>query len=183
MGRHPNPQKGHRWVRTRHFSHKRLKFVEGFEPGVIARKKYNQDRTGQDNKKSHKSIIFHIFGGKLPVKLLQWNLARGSYVGKVWSLKFKGCKFYRGLKFWLLHWLCLWDLHSVALLHYLWYEVGTLAVDGWPVTFGTERRGLGGPQLAQAPPRIPNVTAHPSTLNSQCINHSIPVLWPVAHRF
>jgi len=24
------------------------------------------------------------------------------------------------------------------------YEVGLLAVDGWVVTFGTERRGLGG---------------------------------------
>jgi len=34
--------------------------------------------------------------------------------------------------------------------------IGTLAVDGWAVTFGTARRGLGG--LA-----IPNVTAHPST--------------------
>ena len=42
------------------------------------------------------------------------------------------------------------------------YEVGTLAVDGWVVTFGTVRRGLGGLQ----PPRpliVPNVTAHPPT--------------------
>jgi len=31
-------------------------------------------------------------------------------VGRVWSLEFKGCKFYRGLKFGLLHWLCLWAL-------------------------------------------------------------------------
>ena len=41
---------------------------------------------------------------------------------------------------------------------------GTLAVDGWAVTFGTARRGLGG---LRAPPRpllvAPNVTAHPST--------------------
>ena len=34
--------------------------------------------------------------------------------------------------------------------------IGTLAVDGWAVTFGTARRGLSG--LA-----VPNVTAHPST--------------------
>jgi len=34
-----------------------------------------------------------------------------------------------------------------------------LAVDGWAVTFGTARRGLGG-LLA-----VPNVTAHPSTVN------------------
>ena len=41
--------------------------------------------------------------------------------------------------------------------------IGTLAVDGWAVTFVTARRGLGGP----SPPRpllaVPNVTAHPST--------------------
>jgi len=38
--------------------------------------------------------------------------------------------------------------------------IGSLAVDGWAVTFGTARRGLGraGPLLA-----VPNVTAHPST--------------------
>jgi len=40
--------------------------------------------------------------------------------------------------------------------------IGTLAVDGWAVTFGTARMGLGGlgprPLLA-----VPNVTAHPST--------------------
>jgi len=44
-------------------------------------------------------------------------------------------------------------------------EVGTLAVDGWTVTFGTARRGLGG--LGWGPPipllAVPNVTAHPST--------------------
>jgi len=34
--------------------------------------------------------------------------------------------------------------------------IGTLAVDGWAVTFGTARRGLGG-LLA-----VPNVTARPS---------------------
>jgi len=42
--------------------------------------------------------------------------------------------------------------------------IGTLAVDGWAVTFGTARRGLGG---LRAPPSpllaVPNVTAHPST--------------------
>ena len=50
--------------------------------------------------------------------------------------------------------------------------IGTLAVDGWAVTFGTARRGLGGYSeegtgRAEAPPSpllaVPNVTAHPST--------------------
>ena len=42
--------------------------------------------------------------------------------------------------------------------------IGTLAVDGWAVTFGTTKRGHG---QAAAPPSliiaVPNVTAHPST--------------------
>jgi len=36
--------------------------------------------------------------------------------------------------------------------------IGTLAVDGWAVSFGTARRGLGSLLLA-----VSNVTAHPST--------------------
>jgi len=39
--------------------------------------------------------------------------------------------------------------------------IGTLAIDGWAVTFGTARRGLGGLLLA-----VPNVTAHPSTVST-----------------
>ena len=46
-------------------------------------------------------------------------------------------------------------------------EVGTLAVDGWAVTFGTVRRGLGGlgsrPVFSCFNLTVPNVTAHPST--------------------
>jgi len=42
--------------------------------------------------------------------------------------------------------------------------IGTLAVDGWTVAFGTARRGP--PRRAAAPPShviaVPNVTAHPS---------------------
>ena len=36
--------------------------------------------------------------------------------------------------------------------------IGTLAVDGWAVTFGTARTAPPSPLLA-----VPNVTAHPST--------------------
>jgi len=42
--------------------------------------------------------------------------------------------------------------------------IGTLAVDGWAVTFGTTRRGLGrwaGPQPAQAPPRCTKCNSPP----------------------
>ena len=42
--------------------------------------------------------------------------------------------------------------------------VGTLAVDGWTVTFGTARRGLGGLQFRPGPSSLyQNVTAHPLT--------------------
>ena len=48
--------------------------------------------------------------------------------------------------------------------------IGTLAIDGWTVTLGTARRGLGekeGPGRAEAPLSpllaVPNVTVHPST--------------------
>jgi len=36
---------------------------------------------------------------------------------------------------------------------------GTLAVDGWAVTFGTVRRGLGGLRLSSPLQAVPNVTA------------------------
>jgi len=43
--------------------------------------------------------------------------------------------------------------------------VYTLAVDGWTVTFGTAKRGLGVAATAAPIPlfAVPNVTAHPST--------------------
>ena len=43
--------------------------------------------------------------------------------------------------------------------------IGTLAVDGWAVTFGTASRGLGGlrPRPCTLLLAIPNVTAQPST--------------------
>jgi len=40
---------------------------------------------------------------------------------------------------------------------------GTLAVDGWVVTLGTVRRGLGGLASPRPVLAVPNVTAHPST--------------------
>jgi len=55
VSRHPDPQKAHPWEMTRHLSHKWLKSVQGFELGGVARKKYNQDRTEQDNKKVTKA--------------------------------------------------------------------------------------------------------------------------------
>ena len=46
--------------------------------------------------------------------------------------------------------------------------IGTLAVDGWSVTFGTARRGLGGagPQSAQSPPRCTKCNSPP--MNGRC---------------
>ena len=42
--------------------------------------------------------------------------------------------------------------------------IGTLAIDGWAVTFSTAKRGLCGLQPRQGPSfSVPNVTAQPST--------------------
>ena len=38
--------------------------------------------------------------------------------------------------------------------------IGTLAVNGWAVTFGTARRGLGGLRPRRVLSSLPNVTAH-----------------------
>jgi len=46
--------------------------------------------------------------------------------------------------------------------------IGTLAVDGWAVTFGTARRGLGGLQITQSPPRCTKYNSPP--INGQCTN-------------
>jgi len=45
--------------------------------------------------------------------------------------------------------------------------IGTLAVDGWAVTFGTARRGLGGVRPALF--AVPNVHPCPP-INGQCTN-------------
>jgi len=50
--------------------------------------------------------------------------------------------------------------------------IGTLAVDGSAVTFGTARRGLGRLRPHQHP-TVPNVTAHPSTASVPTSYYSI----------
>ena len=47
--------------------------------------------------------------------------------------------------------------------------IGTLAIDGWAVTFGTARRiELGGPQPSRAAPRCTKCNSPP--VNGQCTN-------------
>jgi len=53
--------------------------------------------------------------------------------------------------------------------------IGTLPVDGWPVTFGKARRGMGGPQPAQSTPCCTKCKSPP--VNGQCTNF---VLFDVA---
>jgi len=53
------------------------------------------------------------------------------------------------------------------------------AVDGWAVTFGTARRGLG--RLQPHPVTVPNVTAHSSTASVPITrNHCIAMWWSAA---
>ena len=49
--------------------------------------------------------------------------------------------------------------------------IGTLAVDGWAVTFGTARRGLGGLGPVQSPPRCTKCNSPP--INGQCTNFTL----------
>ena len=56
-------------------------------------------------------------------------------------------------------------LHSNVLLHSN-TAIGTLAVYGWAVTFGTAMRDWAGPQPAQAPPRCTECNSPP--INGQC---------------
>jgi len=51
--------------------------------------------------------------------------------------------------------------------------IGTLAVDGWAVTFGAARRDLGGLGPRPVPPPVPNVTAHLSTASVQTSHYSM----------
>jgi len=46
--------------------------------------------------------------------------------------------------------------------------IGTLAVDGWAVTFGTARRGMGGLSPIQAPLHCTKCNSTP--INCQCTN-------------
>jgi len=46
--------------------------------------------------------------------------------------------------------------------------IGTPAVDGWAVTFGTARRGLGGLGPTQSPSRCTKCNSPP--INGQCTN-------------
>jgi len=52
--------------------------------------------------------------------------------------------------------------------------IGTLAVDGWAVTFDTARRGLGWLRPRPCPLlAVPNVTANPSTASVPTSYHSM----------
>jgi len=42
--------------------------------------------------------------------------------------------------------------------HYSNTVIGTLAVDGWAIAFGTAKRGLGGLRPRQSPPRCTQCT-------------------------
>ena len=59
--------------------------------------------------------------------------------------------------------------------------IGTLSVDGWVVTLGTARRGLGGLRPCLVPSslyQLPNVTVHPST--ATIMHHTNFLLFDVA---
>ena len=60
----------------------------------------------------------------------------------------------------------------MAIVLYSEYEVGTLAVGRWAVTFGTARRGLGGAAARPGPSSLYTKYNSPP-INGQCNNHRI----------
>ena len=58
--------------------------------------------------------------------------------------------------------------------------IGTLAVDGWAVTFGTAGWGLDGAEARPSPLlAVPNATAHPSTATSASVQTSYYSMWHI----
>jgi len=53
--------------------------------------------------------------------------------------------------------------------------IGTLAVDGWAVTFGTARMGLAGCGLVQFPPRC--IKSNSPPINGRCTNFIYHSIW------
>jgi len=66
----PNPKKNRPWTEPRHVSHKVWISATWFKLGIGTRKK--KDRTGPE--KSHKRVIFHLFGKKPPIKRSTWKI-------------------------------------------------------------------------------------------------------------
>ena len=67
-----NPKKDQTCVEKRRLSHKAWKSVQRFDLGVGSRKKV---RTGQNSQKSHKVVIFRLFGEKPPLYRLKPKFA------------------------------------------------------------------------------------------------------------
>ena len=66
------PQKDHPCAETRRLSHKAWKSAQWFDLGIRSRTKV---RPGQDSQKSHKVILFHLFGEKPPLYRLKLKFA------------------------------------------------------------------------------------------------------------
>ena len=66
------PQKDHPCAETRRLSHKAWKSVQRFDLRVGSRKKI---RTGQGSQKSHKVVIFRLYGEKPPLYRLKPKFA------------------------------------------------------------------------------------------------------------
>ena len=84
-----------------------------------------QDRTGQS--KSHKGVIFHLFGGKPqlnPFSQKNCTVVAAQDViscANFWAEIFKGLRFYRGSDFPFSYWFFHAPYNSAAPLRCLWY--------------------------------------------------------------
>ena len=83
-------------------------------------KRKGEDRTGQESQKSHKGVIFHLFGEKPPLnrfsqkKLHSSCRPRRNHVCKLLSWNFQGLRFYRGSNFPFSYWFFSWALQQCS---------------------------------------------------------------------
>ena len=79
------PQQDRYWVKTRHMSHKPWKSIHG-STWARAREKIQYKKK---QKKSHKTVIFHLTEEKPPLNGLKWKFA----LDRIMDIKFKFEKF------------------------------------------------------------------------------------------
>ena len=110
----------------RHFLARKHVVWERFDLGAGSRKK-GQVRTGEDSQKSHKGVIFHLFGEKPPLNRFSQKFdyscrQRRNHVCKLSSWNFHWLRFYRGSNFTFSYWFFHGPYNSAALLRCLWWR-------------------------------------------------------------
>jgi len=152
-----------------------------------------EKRSGQE--KSHKRVIFHLFGrsphrSNLHQKLCsKWRPWRNR-VCQVAKWNFQGLRFYRGSSFLFSYWLLNRPYNSAALLHCLWFILCSffwwvkVKVKAFPYSISSVGPGADpgvqavSPQVSHPPKgRLPLLSARPA-VTSPAAEHRRPLSVP-----